>query len=149
MNETVMKIDANRLKQKRTQKGWTQQHLSEVSGLSLRTVQRAESTGQVSHETLKSLAATFGITQVDWLSTSNDRTRKGWEVALLVMALAHVLAILMVWMFTGGVNALLLKLMVLFWVVVAVIYATIYLTLWRQGFQSWNELKAARDANRR
>lgn len=40
---------------------WTQDELSEASGLSLRTIQRAEKTGSVSNSTLKSLAAVFEI----------------------------------------------------------------------------------------
>lgn len=46
----------------RESRGWTQQHLADASGLSLRTVQRVEA-GEVapSRETLLALSGTFGV----------------------------------------------------------------------------------------
>lgn len=57
----AMRIDANLIKQKRQLHGWTQQHLSDVTGMSLRTIQRVESQGQGSHETISALASVFEI----------------------------------------------------------------------------------------
>lgn len=45
----------------RLQRGWSQQQLAELSGLSVRTVQRIESGQAASAETLKSLASVFEI----------------------------------------------------------------------------------------
>jgi transcriptional regulator with XRE-family HTH domain len=45
----------------RLQHGWSQQQLAEASGLSTRTVQRIESGHPASTESLKSLAAVFGV----------------------------------------------------------------------------------------
>ena len=45
-----MKVNAHKLREYRTLKGWTQQHLADVTGLSLRTVQRIEKTGLASQE---------------------------------------------------------------------------------------------------
>ena len=45
----------------RLQRGWSQEQLAEVSGLSARTVQRIEKGQSASLETLKALAAAFGI----------------------------------------------------------------------------------------
>ncbi|HVY24363.1 MAG TPA: helix-turn-helix domain-containing protein [Steroidobacteraceae bacterium] len=45
----------------RLQRGWSQQQLAELSGLSTRTVQRLEGGQRASVETLKSLAAVFDI----------------------------------------------------------------------------------------
>ncbi len=49
----------------RLQRGWTQDQLSEISGLSIRTIQRLERGAKPSLETAKSLAAIF---QVDFQS---------------------------------------------------------------------------------
>jgi transcriptional regulator with XRE-family HTH domain len=45
----------------RLERGWSQETLAEVSGLSVRTIQRLERGGKASLESLSSLAATFEI----------------------------------------------------------------------------------------
>ncbi|MBD3586708.1 helix-turn-helix transcriptional regulator [Salinimonas sp. HHU 13199] len=54
-----MKIDSKLIVQYRHQRAWSQQHLSVVSGVSLRTIQRVENEGNASYETLKAIAAAF------------------------------------------------------------------------------------------
>jgi len=54
-----MKIDAKRIRSERERRAWSQAHLAEVAGLSLRTVQRIERSGAASFETAKALAAVF------------------------------------------------------------------------------------------
>jgi transcriptional regulator with XRE-family HTH domain len=49
----------------RLQRGWSQQQLADVSGLSMRTVQRIESGAPPSLETLKSLASVFDVSIED------------------------------------------------------------------------------------
>lgn len=57
----LVKIDAEKLKQFREQRCWSQQQLAEMSGISLRTVQRIEAKAVASQESVKSLAAVFDI----------------------------------------------------------------------------------------
>ncbi len=45
----------------RLQRGWSQQQLAELSGLSVRTIQRIEQGKLASNESLKSLAAVFNV----------------------------------------------------------------------------------------
>ena len=45
----------------RLQRGWTQEQLAELAGVSVRSIQRAERGRQASLETLKSLAAVFEV----------------------------------------------------------------------------------------
>ncbi|MEH6525963.1 MAG: 2TM domain-containing protein [Sneathiella sp.] len=47
------------IQQRRLDKGWSQEYLAQVSGLSVRTVQRIEGGQRAGLETLKSLAAAF------------------------------------------------------------------------------------------
>lgn len=54
-----MKVDTKKLIQLRNTKAWSQQHLAEVSGLSLRTIQRIEKTQSASQESVKAIAAAF------------------------------------------------------------------------------------------
>ncbi len=56
-----MKIDSSKVKKLRIDKNWSQELLSEVSGLSLRTIQRVESGGNASLETVRVLAAAFEV----------------------------------------------------------------------------------------
>ncbi|THB73881.1 MAG: helix-turn-helix domain-containing protein [Gammaproteobacteria bacterium] len=49
------------IRKMRLDKGWSQEHLSEISGLSVRTIQRIERGQKPSLESLKSLAAVFEV----------------------------------------------------------------------------------------
>jgi transcriptional regulator with XRE-family HTH domain len=73
----------------RLQRGWSQQQLAELSGLSVRTIQRIENGKTASTETLKSLASVFEIDfqqlqpEVDMHTiTSEEKTEQ--------LAFAHV-----------------------------------------------------------
>lgn len=65
-----MKINNSELKKLRESKAWSQTQLAEVSGISLRTIQRIEKSGIASPESLKSLCAAFDI-QISKLSQPN------------------------------------------------------------------------------
>jgi transcriptional regulator with XRE-family HTH domain len=56
-----MKIDPLKIKQLREARGWSQEHLAEVAGLSPRTVQRIEAEGNASPESRMALAAALGV----------------------------------------------------------------------------------------
>jgi transcriptional regulator with XRE-family HTH domain len=56
-----MKVDSERVKRLRAEKHWSQEQLSEICGLNLRTIQRLENTGRASVESVRALAAVFGI----------------------------------------------------------------------------------------
>ncbi|GHF96255.1 helix-turn-helix transcriptional regulator [Thalassotalea marina] len=68
-----MKLNAEKIIKERQSKAWSQQHLADVSGLSLRTIQRVENNGTGSLETIKSLAACFEI-KVDSLYQEQPST---------------------------------------------------------------------------
>ncbi len=65
-NETM--IDSQRIRALREQRAWSQEQLAQVSGLSVRTVQRVEASGSASMETRMALAVAFGIGQADLLA---------------------------------------------------------------------------------
>ena len=56
-----MQIDSKRIRAEREQRAWSQEHLAEVAGVALRTIQRVETSGAGSFETAKALAAVFQI----------------------------------------------------------------------------------------
>ena len=59
--EVLMKVDPNLVKTLREAKAWSQDHLAQVSGLSLRTIQRVEADGTASAETKMAIASAFGM----------------------------------------------------------------------------------------
>jgi transcriptional regulator with XRE-family HTH domain len=56
-----MQVNINVIKTQRHNRAWSQTQLAEVSGLSLRTIQRIEKTGVASLESVKSLASVFEV----------------------------------------------------------------------------------------
>jgi len=54
-----MLIDPSKVRTERERRAWSQEHLAEVTGLSLRTIQRVETSGSASFETVKAIAALF------------------------------------------------------------------------------------------
>jgi transcriptional regulator with XRE-family HTH domain len=56
-----MRVDPDLIKKQREQRAWSQEHLAEVTGLGLRTIQRIEASGNASYESAQALAAVFGI----------------------------------------------------------------------------------------
>ena len=56
-----MKINSDLVKKLRTAKNWSQEQLGETCGLSLRTIQRLENSGNASIESVRVLATAFEI----------------------------------------------------------------------------------------
>lgn len=56
-----MNISPNKLKLYRAENGWSQEQLAEVSGISLRTIQRAEKDGRCSQESCMAFASAFSV----------------------------------------------------------------------------------------
>lgn len=67
-----MEVNAQLIKQYRTDKAYTQQHLADVCGVSLRTIQRVERYGVASSETLMSLSAVFEVDNREFQATNNE-----------------------------------------------------------------------------
>ncbi|NTS76633.1 helix-turn-helix domain-containing protein [Catenovulum sp. SM1970] len=61
------------IKQRRLTKGWSQEQLAEMAGLTARTIQRIESGNKPSLESLKALAAVFEIS-IDQLKSETFNT---------------------------------------------------------------------------
>ena len=70
-----MQIDGHWIRQHREQRAWSQEHLAQVSGLGLRTIQRIESTGIGSAESALALASVFGTTVKDFASPPKPKRR--------------------------------------------------------------------------
>ena len=57
----AFKTDAAKIKRWREERHWSQEHLAELAGIGLRTVQRIENGESASRETLTALAAAFNV----------------------------------------------------------------------------------------
>lgn len=64
-----MKINAKKIISERKVRAWSQQHLADVSSVSLRTIQRVENNGSGSLETVKALASCFELDVVKLFET--------------------------------------------------------------------------------
>lgn len=67
-----------RIRPLRLEKGWSQEQLATIAGLSTRTVQRIENGEQASLETLTAIAAALGV-QVSDLNAQSQQTTMGEE----------------------------------------------------------------------
>ncbi len=63
--DDLMKIDSATVKKLRETRSWSQEHLAEVAGVSLRTIQRVESEGSASLETRMAIASAFNMAPAD------------------------------------------------------------------------------------
>jgi transcriptional regulator with XRE-family HTH domain len=72
--EAQMKINGEAVRALREQKSWSQEHLANASGLSVRTVQRAELENAGSAETRLALAAALDVPVADLILASPSTT---------------------------------------------------------------------------
>ncbi|CAB0150749.1 Inner membrane protein YhaH [Pseudidiomarina piscicola] len=77
-----MTINSEKVKQLRAEKGWSQEQLSELCGVNLRTIQRLEKRGSASPETIKALAAVFEVS-VDALLRPLENSPQGAAASVL------------------------------------------------------------------
>jgi transcriptional regulator with XRE-family HTH domain len=73
-----MQIDPARIRDERERRAWSQEHLAEVAGLSLRTVQRVEGGGSGSFETVKALAAVLETDVATLRAPEAKKARARW-----------------------------------------------------------------------
>lgn len=71
---TKLNPDGAKIRAFRIQRGWTQEQLAEIAGISLRTVQRSESAGSAAFETIKAIAASFETDFSQLLQPGNGGT---------------------------------------------------------------------------
>lgn len=65
-----MRVHSELVKKLRTEKHWSREELAAACGINLRTIQRIENRGTGSPESVKALAAVFGIDADDLLAHS-------------------------------------------------------------------------------
>ena len=67
-----MRINSQLIISERDKRAWSQQHLATVTGLALRTIQRIETNGSGSYESVTAIASCLGV-PISELRASSDR----------------------------------------------------------------------------
>ena len=88
-----MKAKSSVIRKHRTDRVWSQEHLAKASGLGLRTIQRLESRGSGSQESIRALASVFEV-KADTLvwPDGNFQTYKHKQWGLVAIAVLPVVA---------------------------------------------------------
>lgn len=98
-----MEVNAQRLKEHRTSRAFTQQHLADACDVSLRTIQRVERYGVASNETLMSLSAVFKVDINTLLAIDTDDGKA--DIAIIQQPF-NIKAILIAMLFGSLIGAL-------------------------------------------
>ena len=96
-----MKIDSAKVRIERDKRAWSQEQLADVAGIGVRTVQRIETSGNASPETVKALAVALNLTldQLIQIPTSESKfkinfKKIGTGLCLAAVVLAVVILVL-------------------------------------------------------
>ncbi len=71
-----VRVDSKLIRSERENRGWTQDHLAKVAGLSLRTIQRIENKGSASLESVTALASVLSAEVADLRARESVRSRE-------------------------------------------------------------------------
>ena len=109
MEDETMKIDGKRIRQLREARGWSQEHLASICGLSPRTVQRLETEGNASLESRMAVAAALEVAAEDLVLTEPANTLHASNAApgsagVRTENLVFGLALLVLALLYGGYN---------------------------------------------
>ena len=98
----AFKTDSAKIKRWREERHWSQEHLAELAGLGIRTIQRIENGEAASRESLTALAAAFNVEAIalcidpetEAADIASRRNAEG-AAALRLSFLAHLVGYLM------------------------------------------------------
>jgi transcriptional regulator with XRE-family HTH domain len=104
LNKLSTNLSPEKIKHFRKDNGWSQELLAKASGLSLRTIQRAEKDGNSSAETQLSLAAAFNISPQELfiISSTPDVNWKRKNIMESFLALLVFIAAVTMLAILGG-----------------------------------------------
>ncbi len=150
----AFKVDAAKIKRWREERYWSQEHLAELAGIGVRTIQRIENGEQASPESLKALAAAFNIdvmalspdpaAEADKIVAQQDaKTLAGLRLSLWINLASYVLG---VFIFVGismgvGGDTFVMKWPLIWWTVGVVAHGVTVVivelaTKYKQQYQS-------------
>lgn len=128
-------LSPDKVKQHRKDNGWSQELLAKASGLSLRTIQRAEKDGNSSPETQLALAAAFNVSPQELFPVSStpdvNWRRKNIMQSLLALLVVSG-AIIMLALLGGGIAMFIDAASILF--ILLFMYAATVIAFGSHGF---------------
>ncbi|MBU1346659.1 MAG: helix-turn-helix domain-containing protein [Alphaproteobacteria bacterium] len=127
----TFKTDTAKIKRWREERHWSQEHLAELSGIGLRTLQRIETGQQASDETLKALANAYQIDvsalavdpeveAINILQARNAKIRSGLRLSLWIHLAGYAVGMAVFVAISVGVGAFVMKWPLIWWTVGAI-----------------------------
>lgn len=123
-----IKADAAKIKRWREERQWSQEHLADLAGIGLRTIQRLENGEAASRETLKALAAAFNVDvsalyidpedeAMRILREKNAKGRAAIRLSLMIHLAGYIIGMVVFIAISVGVGAFVMKWPMLWWTV--------------------------------
>lgn len=91
-----LNLNSQLIKSRRLERAWSQEHLAHVCGLGVRTIQRIETTGQASYESVQALAATLDLPVRDLIGEALPEDRQTQGISLQKRKIALLASIILV-----------------------------------------------------
>ncbi|MCF8878405.1 helix-turn-helix domain-containing protein [Hyphobacterium sp. SN044] len=124
----AFKTDAKKIKRWREERHWSQEHLAELAGVGIRTVQRIETGEPASKDTLMALAAAFNVDAMALcidpeeeatarVRTKNEKMRSGILLSFLIHLVSYVLGMIIFTAISVGMGAFVMKWAMIWWTV--------------------------------
>ena len=76
----TFKVDASKVKRWREERHWSQEHLADLAGIGLRTIQRIENGEKASQDSAKALAAAFDVDATALSVDADEEARRAAEL---------------------------------------------------------------------
>jgi transcriptional regulator with XRE-family HTH domain len=86
---TKLDVDSEKIKRFRTERAWSQEQLAEIAGIGTRSVQRIETSGKASLESVRALASAFGIDANDLLRRPSGEQQKKQPLPTFLVRLVN------------------------------------------------------------
>ncbi|SDM63710.1 helix-turn-helix domain-containing protein [Maricaulis salignorans] len=134
------KTDADKIKRWREERHWSQEHLAELAGIGLRTVQRIENGEQASRDSLTALAAAFNVEAIALVidpeveasgivQRRNVKVRAGARLVLWIHCAAYGLGLVLFTAICLAVGSFVMKWALIWWTVGLAAHAAIVVTI--------------------
>ena len=124
----AFKTDAKKIKRWREERHWSQEHLAELAGVGIRTVQRIENGEPASKDTLMALAAAFNVDAMALcidpeeeatarVRIKNEKMRSGILLSFLIHLVSYALGMVVFAAISVGMGAFVMKWVMIWWTV--------------------------------
>jgi transcriptional regulator with XRE-family HTH domain len=124
----AFKTDAAKIKRWREERHWSQEHLAELAGLGIRTIQRIENGEPASRESLTALAAAFNVEAIalcidpeteadEILQQRNTEVAAALRLSFLIHLVGYAMGMVVFAAISFGMGSFVMKWPALWWTV--------------------------------